>query len=650
MVSKRLETRPAALGSAWAWVAFLAIALIGVLAISSTARAADPWAKRLMGPGTWTPATDLTWAKRLTGYMDARDGMDLKYSVLLPPGDGPFPTIMNYSGYDPGSIGGTAYQAGNTTMDPELDAKLLKAGYAVIGVNMRGTGCSAGDFSLFSEKWGTDGYDAVEWTADQPWSNGKVGMANWSYAGLSQVLTAVNNPPHLKAIAPGMAVTDQWRDVGSPGGVTNWLFPYGWGLFIQQRWNAAKTSAEVEGDTKCIDNIAAHNAGFNAVSPYREGVERPHVDNKPGRTNHVWRQVHKIKAAVISMVVWQDEATGPRAGYYQNRLDPKRSYLVGTNGPHDIYMADRWQAMLIPFFDRYVKGKKNGFEKKPHVRLWFDTKTPDGSSTKSGNLRKSTPGTVLTQKSLPIKVKPLRLSLRSSGSLTTNKPRKPEPASSYDFPTVSPNVNPDYAEPGDTDWQEDPADPNGTVAFTTAPLQRTLTFQGPASVDLWVSATTPDADIQATITEVRPDGKEVYVNRGWLRLSERALDKKLSTPTLPFLKRTKGAVQMLKDSKPVYGRVEIMQFAHIFRKGTSIRVLLDTPSTTGGYGFEGPRDDTKIKVFHGPNRNSKLVLGLMRVGGIKTPKPACDTVLRQPCRENTFSIPTGKGPDGSTAR
>ena len=60
MVSKRLETRPAALGSAWAWVAFLAIALIGVLAISSTARAADPWAKRLMGPGTWTPATEWT--------------------------------------------------------------------------------------------------------------------------------------------------------------------------------------------------------------------------------------------------------------------------------------------------------------------------------------------------------------------------------------------------------------------------------------------------------------------------------------------------------------------------------------------------------------------------------------------------------------
>ncbi|MCB0871111.1 MAG: CocE/NonD family hydrolase, partial [Solirubrobacterales bacterium] len=145
-----------------AWSVAIALAVVGLLVFSSLAQAANPW------------------AERLTGYMDARDGMDLKYSVLLPPGDGPFPAIMNYSGYDPGSIGGTAYQAGNTTMDPELDAKLLKAGYAVVGVNMRGTGCSDGNFSLFANEWGTDGYDAVEWTADQPWSNGKVGMANWS--------------------------------------------------------------------------------------------------------------------------------------------------------------------------------------------------------------------------------------------------------------------------------------------------------------------------------------------------------------------------------------------------------------------------------------------------------------------------------------
>lgn len=619
------EDRPMIRFGARARLAILGVVLLGALGLSSPASAADPW------------------SERLSGYLDARDGTDLKYSVLLPEGEGPFPVIMNYSGYDPGSIGGSAYQAGSTTMDPKLDAKLLAQGYAVMGVNMRGTGCSDGTFKMFATKWGTDGYDAVEWAARQPWSNSKVGMANWSYAGLSQILTANTVPPHLKAIAPGMAVADPWRDVGSPGGVTNWLFPYGWGLFIQNRWSAAKASAETERDTKCVQNIDAHNAGFEEVSPYAELKKRPFVVSEPGLAGQPWKQVKKIKAAVLSMVSWQDEATGPRAGYFQNRLNPKTSYLVGANGPHDSYTSDRWQTHLLQFFARYVKGQRNGFDKKPHVQLWLDTTAPGASSTSNGDLRELEPGTVITRKRLPVKVEPLRLFLRSKGRLTAGKPNRPQPASRYQYPVPSPNVNAAFSEEGELNWTSDPAPKNGTVAFTTAPLPKTLTFNGPGSVDLWVSATTRDADIQATITEVRPDGKEVYVNRGWLRLSERAIDKKESTPVLPFLKRTKEAVAKLKNSRPVFGRVEIMQFSHIFRRGSSIRVLLDAPSTTGGFGFEGPDEPSTIKVFHGSNRPSKLVLGLLKVGGINTPRPPCDSLLMQPCRQNTFAVPSGEG-------
>jgi len=594
-------------------------------------------------------AQDTPWAERITGYLPARDGTELKYSVLLPEGDGPFPVVVNYSGYDPGSIGGSAYQTGNTTMSPEIDRELISEGYAVMGVNMAGTGCSDGTFDLFAERWSTDGYDAVEWAAEQPWSDGQIGMANWSYAGLSQVLTAIDNPPHLKAIAPGMAVTDPWRDVGYPGGVTNWLFPYSWGIFIQSRWAAAYESAQTEGDAKCIANVDAHNAGFEDVNPYAQLRDVPYITPESKYKGRAWKRADDIKAAVLSMVSWQDEATGPRAGYYQNRLNPRKSYLVGANGPHDSYASNRWRRLLVDFFDRYLKGEDNGFDKKPHVRLWMDSSAPGMQPGDNGDLSQLKPGEVITRRSLPVKVKPHRLWLRSKERLTDAKPQGKAKPDSYAYPDRGPAVNA-YLGSDDRQWTEEPASEAGTVAFTTAPLKKALTFYGPASLDLWVSATAPDADIQATITEVRPDGQEVYVQRGWLRLSERVQLKSEATQLLPFQKHIESAVQPLTSSKPIRARLEVNQFAHSFRPGSSIRVLLDTPSTTGGWDFESPEDPATIKVYHDAKHPSRLVMGLLKKGGVETPLPACGTLLMQPCRESTFAVPVGKGSNGQRSR
>src|SRR6476661_4191010 len=65
------------------------------------------------------------WAKRLTGYLKTRDGEELHYSVLLPPGSGPFPTLVVYSGYSPGAIGGAAYLAGNVNYPRDIEEQLL---------------------------------------------------------------------------------------------------------------------------------------------------------------------------------------------------------------------------------------------------------------------------------------------------------------------------------------------------------------------------------------------------------------------------------------------------------------------------------------------------------------------------------------------
>ncbi len=71
------------------------------------------------------------------------------------------------------------------------------------------------------------------------------------------------------------------------------------------------------------------------------------------------------------------------------------------------------------------------------------------------------------------------------------------------------------------DWQPIP-DENG-VGFITQPLADDLVVAGAGSVELWISATSADTDLEATISEVRPDGQEIYVQSGWLRASERKL-------------------------------------------------------------------------------------------------------------------------------
>jgi hypothetical protein len=130
------------------------------------------------------------------GYLTTRDGTKLAIDVHLPgPADqGPYPTLVEYSGY------GYADPSGPQSSIQPI-AQIL--GFAVVDVNMRGTGCSGGAFDYFERLQSLDGYDVVETVARQPWVlHGEVGMMGVSYGGISQLFVGQTNPPHLAAIAP----------------------------------------------------------------------------------------------------------------------------------------------------------------------------------------------------------------------------------------------------------------------------------------------------------------------------------------------------------------------------------------------------------------------------------------------------------------
>lgn len=573
------------------------------------------------------------WAKRLTGYLTARDGVQLRYSVLLPAGVGPFPVIINYSGYDPGAIGGDAYLHNNTAMSRNLDRALLEHGYAVMGVNARGTGCSEGAFDyLLGPTYPADGADAVEWAARQPWANGAVGMANWSWAGMSQVATASQRPPHLRAIAPGMVLTDPRLDSWELGGVSSVGFVTGWWVFLHSRWAAVRESAEAEKDSRCLDQVDKNYAQGEKESLPTMLLRHPLRDAWiDART--ILNGASQINVPVLSMESFQDEAVTSRGGYYQEKLDPKRVWLVQTNGNHDLYESLSFRDLLIGFLDRFVKGVPNDFEKRSHVEVWEET------SSKIEELghehdEQAAPGWVIHRDGFPVKVDAAHFFLGAEGRLSKKESGSGKP-DVYNYPVPGPAVDTGFETPAwgglSAEWRK------GSLVYTSSALDHDLVAYGPASADLWVSSTSNDTDLQVTLTEVRPDGQELFVQRGWLRVSDRALDETQSTPLKPILLDRPESIVALTPSLPVLARVELTKFSYAFRAGSRIRIWIDAPSATGGNIFNYLSEPSTNIVWHDSAHPSRLVIGVLTDVTVPNVRPACGTVLMQPCRADPIS-------------
>jgi hypothetical protein len=154
------------------------------------------------------------------GYIATRDGTTLSANVVLPgpAEDGPYPTVVEYSGYSPSNPDGNAFATLFTSL-----------GYAYVGVNMRGTGCSGGSWRFFETAQNVDGYDVIETVAAQPWvANHQVGMVGVSFPGISQLFVAATQPPSLAAITPLSVLDDSYRSTLYPGGILNTGFAVSW--------------------------------------------------------------------------------------------------------------------------------------------------------------------------------------------------------------------------------------------------------------------------------------------------------------------------------------------------------------------------------------------------------------------------------------
>ncbi len=162
--------------------------------------------------------------------------------------------------------------------------------------------------------------------------------------------------------------------------------------------------------------------------------------------------------------------------------------------------------------------------------------------------------------------------LRATPSTSTASFR-PDPSArpATDLP---PQGNPWVALPP---YQWSPVTGSDGLGFISPPLTHDVVVVGPASVNLWVKSTANDTDLQATVSEVRPDGSELFVQTGELRASDRALDPEASTATHPVPTYSAATAQNLPENRFTEVRIPLLPFGYAFRTGSRIRVTITAP-------------------------------------------------------------------------
>ena len=632
------------------------------------------------------PASDVYEAQMLTGvhvspingpqpedeagyqYITVRDGVQLGAMVRYPDsifyGDGPYPTVIEYSGYSPSRPDrlGAGTQIANAL------------GYATVSVNMRGTGCSGGVFDFFNRAQHADGYDLVEVVARQPWVlNNRVGMVGLSYPGISQLYVASTNPPSLAAIVPLSTMADAWA-MQWPGGIYNAGFTRQW---VEARESDAAAGGaswvlrRIEnGDTVCEDNLnlSIHSLDFETILRSME--------TRPARADDrdLNRLVRKIEAPVFFGGQFHDEQTGAQFGGFLDRFDATRSLkVILANGRHPDGFAIGAVSRWFEFLEFYVAGRipeihpvmrtvgaeqfgdlfgmsgatfeadrftdfptyeaaLSAYESELPVRLLLE------SGAGSDEVGTPVPTVVKAYESWPVPVREtVQWYLRGEGRLGSAGAMEPgsdtwrfdEEAGTDTF--FGPRGYQLLVPLWDLDWQSF-ADEN-SADFVSEPFSEAQVVAGPGIAELWIRTPVDDVTLQVTLTEIRPDGNEVLIQSGWLRLGHRKAEVGADLRLIRSFSEADFEPMPINEWVPV--KVGIPSVAHPMRAGSALRMIVSSPGRDHGtWEFEAPvyEDTPTFEIGFGPMKPSMLTMAIIPDITIPEAYPPCPSLRGQPCR------------------
>jgi hypothetical protein len=182
-------------------------------------------------------------------------------------------------------------------------------------------------------------------------------------------------------------------------------------------------------------------------------------------------------------------------------------------------------------------------------------------------------------------------------------------------------------------WLDPPA---GTgLSYVTSPLSANTTVIGAGAVRAWVRSSKPNVDLQVTISEVRSDGKEAFVQNGWLRANERKLDAAKSTPLEPVLSLRAGDVSPMPRKRFVDVTIPLYYQGHVYRTGSRIRVTITAPNgdqPIWSFGETQPKGTATVAIAYSKRMPSSLTLPVVPGVNVSTGLPPCPGLRAEPCR------------------
>lgn len=540
-------------------------------------------------------------------YLTMRDGVRLAVDVHLPanlrPGDR-LPAIVVATRYWRKQDLRPGFKWLGAAVEKAMHFYVTH-GYAVLNVDVRGTGASFGTrYHEWDPEEIQDGWDIAEWIVAQPWSNGRVGGYGTSYSGTTAELLTVPNHPAVKAVVPRFNEFDVYTDIGFPGGLYLRGFVEAWG-----RSNAALDSGRLplyrlsglerlvmtvgvrgvkpvdadQGRKLLAEAVRQHAANIQADTLSEGIVCRDDTMIANGRTiddysvHSYLDRIEASGAAIYGWGGWFDAYTAD--GVIRRFLSVSNPQVAvvgpwnhGANqhaspyNPHPLNVVEHWQEVLR-FFDYYLKEQPTSIEADVQARTlyYFTLGEEQWKQTSTWP---------------PQGVTPQRWYLREDHTLLPEAPQDTAAVDTYtvDFEATTGKSNRWYTQQGGGPviYLDRAEADRRLLTYTSAPLEADMEITGHPIITLQIDSTADDGAFFVYLEDVTPEGTVHYLTEGLLR----ALHRKVSSDPAPYTLSVPYHSYLRKNMQPlVPGEVteltfELLPISVLIRKGHRIRVAI----------------------------------------------------------------------------
>jgi putative CocE/NonD family hydrolase len=589
---------------------YLAAAILTV-ALAATSSAAEKESR----PGVYHGYSEARydgWVKT-SQYVTVKDGTRLAVDIFRPAQNGViaagrFPVIWTHTPYRRSSLRPDGKPA--SALDSWGLIDLVKYGYVLAAVDTRGRGASFGVRRGFQDRTeAQDAYEMTEWFAAQPWSDGNIGVAGCSYTGGSTYHVATTAPPHLRAIAPGCTDFDKFGFV-SRGGITAQFNTRPENP--EQDFGQGVLPVDEDRDGSLAKQAIALHAGGTPMAELWRGM--PFRDDvSPLLHVPFWREastasyadvIERSGVAIFIWGNWLDEGSFEATLAFNNLNNPRKLWMGGFSHCQvgDFAMG----VELLRFFDRYLKHIDNGWDREPPV-YYYTVNAPAGhewSSAPRWPLPKS------------------RVELLSlGGSAATGQPGlldTARPAKSATADRFVVNYKPVCKGSVDLYFIMWPCVvENHGLSYASAPLREDVQIAGHPIADLWIAASTNDADVFVYLERITPSGDVSIVTHGRLRASLRSEQKPpyRNYMGLPYHRGNRADAQPLTAGEPARLRLDLLPTSTILKKGDRVRLTIagaDPRQRSRTIEFDPP---PQISILHDREHPSRVELPV--IGALK---------------------------------